>query len=1193
MVIEKFYQPGYAMDKRKEKAIIVILSFTIFLAGFFPERINSDNSGENPRHQYSQYEQLLQRAINEGAVKVIAKLWVPNIEKLIEDSNNYFTAPPGQEFPLEGVFADERLQNEINLVAGYVLERLTGHTFKVNHIYVSIPYMALDVSAETLALLQSLPEILDIEQDVPYSLIEPVENLKVAAKGSSQVTDRVRPALFNTVDVIGATEAWNMGFTGSGWYVAVLDTGIRRTHDFFQGKNIVEACFAQGEYFSGDCPNGNSTMTGTGSAAHHSSAYLGWDHGTHVTGIATGNNGSLFGVAKDADIIAVQVFSRFADCYPDPGSQPCVMTWNSDSLAGLDYVYSIRGSYSISSVNMSLGGESYSSACDSDSRKAAIDNLRAAGIATAIATGNNGYCGSISSPACISSSIAVGSSTDSDAESGFNNWHPTMQKLFAPGSVVYSSTGDSDSSYESWNGTSMATPHVAGSWAILKQATPASTVGQILSMLQSTGIGITSICDGYAIPIPRIQIDAALLTLPNSLTVTSPNGGETVCVGSLLQITWTSEGTVGDVRIEYSINSGTNWTDIVLSTPNDGSYAWTIPNTPSSECLIRVSEAADSNPSDTSDATFSIINISPGIPSNPTPNDGAKDVSTTADLNWNDSIGATAYDVYFDTSSPPNLYGSTTESNFGLPQLQHGTTYYWKIDANNICGSTPGPEWQFITESIDTTPSSYQVLPEAIWAPATGGGNWVTEAQITDLTGGSQVSVYFNYGGGNRKGPFLLWTSSGLNRSVKYSNLLANIDGLDSEVFTYYGRVGSVEFFTQDTGHKIQINSRILNGDYSKTCPGLNDIETNSANTARPMMIQNLVNNTTYRAAVGLFNPTSDSVTAELRLIDAQNNTIGSEFSRILVGYDFQSFFPFDEAGVPHPSYSYDNVFFQVNPTSGTGKVMCFGATANNITNDPAAHFAAQYLPGFDTSPSSYQVLPEVIWAPATGSGTWVTEVQITDRTGGSQVSVYFNSNGNRQGPFTIWSSSGLNRSIKFSNLLETIDSVDPDTFVYYGLVGAVEFITQDTNHKIQVTARTLNGNYSKTFPGLNDVMANTCDTSRQMMIQDLISNTTYRSAMGCFNPSSDSVTVEYRLIDANGNLIGSTFTKSYAGYGFQSFFPFNEAGRPYPAYSYDNMFIQITPTSGSGKIMCFGASANNNTNDPAAHLGVIKEYQP
>jgi hypothetical protein len=117
-------------------------------------------------------------------------------------------------------------------------------------------------------------------------------------------------------------------------------------------------------------------------------------------------------------------------------------------------------------------------------------------------------------------------------------------------------------------------------------------------------------------------------------------------------------------------------------------------------------------------------------------------------------------------------------------------------------------------------PSSTQVLPEAIWAPASGGGVWMTDVQIIDRTGGSVVSVYFTPYGNNRRGPFVLWTGPGENRSIKYGNILEAIDGLDNG-FDYYAKVGTVEFVTQDSNHKIHIMARTSNGDYSKTFQGL------------------------------------------------------------------------------------------------------------------------------------------------------------------------------------------------------------------------------------------------------------------------------------------------------------------------------------------------------------------------------------
>ena len=92
----------------------------------------------------------------------------------------------------------------------------------------------------------------------------------------------------------------------------------------------------------------------------------------------------------------------------------------------------------------------------------------------------------------------------------------------------------------------------------------------------------------------------------NSIFVTKPNGGESWQVESTQDITWITGGTVGNVKIEYSTNNGTNWIEIIASTENDGTYTWIVPDAVSTECLVRISEADDGDPSDTSDAVFSI-----------------------------------------------------------------------------------------------------------------------------------------------------------------------------------------------------------------------------------------------------------------------------------------------------------------------------------------------------------------------------------------------------------------------------------------------------------------------------------------------------------------------------------------------------------------------------------------------------------
>lgn len=452
------------------------------------------------------FQRLEQMAAENGSVKVMVTLDVKNIKQLTADSTKYKTAAPGERFPADALRADEALEAGIETTTNTVLYGLNGKQYTVTHTFRTLPFLALDVSAEALAILPTLPEVLFVEEDRPLKLMDTAPVEKGPLKNPFQSVKRDGPMLDTSVDLIGASDAWGMGYTGSGWYVAILDTGIRGSHQFFQGKTIREACFSA----DGHCPNNGTSMFGAGAAAHYSSSYDGWDHGTHVAGIAAGQYGSLAGVAKDSDIIAVQVFSRFSadDC----DGSPCVMSYHSDQVKGLEYVYSLRGSYSIAAANMSLGGGAYSDYCDSASQKAAIDNLKAVNIATVIATGNNGYCSYVGSPACISSAVAVGASDDNDAETSFNNWNNTLLEFFAPGSSIYSSIGSSDSDYYSWNGTSMATPHVTGAWALLRQAKSTASVDAVFSALESTGTPISSSwCGGD--PKPRINVDDAITEL--------------------------------------------------------------------------------------------------------------------------------------------------------------------------------------------------------------------------------------------------------------------------------------------------------------------------------------------------------------------------------------------------------------------------------------------------------------------------------------------------------------------------------------------------------------------------------------------------------------------------------------------------------------------------------------------------------
>jgi subtilisin family serine protease len=319
----------------------------------------------------------------------------------------------------------------------------------------------------------------------------------------------VPPILSESTPLIGADTVWAQGYSGTGQTVAVLDTGVDKTHPDLAGKVVAEACYStiSAAYNATTvCPNGLDEQQGDGAGVDCDSSVHGCSHGTHVAGIVAAN-GSVKGVAKDAEIIAIQVFSRFDNATYCRSSTPCALSFTSDQIAGLERVLELHeGGTKIAAVNMSLGGGKYSEACNG-AIQGPIDNLRAVGIATIVASGNEYHPNGIASPACISSAISVGATTKSDAVADYSN-SAYILDLLAPGSYIESTIPDGTGTK---SGTSMATPHVAGAFAVLKAAAPDANVADILSVLKRTGKRIEDNRSG--IIKPRINLEKAIKLL--------------------------------------------------------------------------------------------------------------------------------------------------------------------------------------------------------------------------------------------------------------------------------------------------------------------------------------------------------------------------------------------------------------------------------------------------------------------------------------------------------------------------------------------------------------------------------------------------------------------------------------------------------------------------------------------------------
>lgn len=418
------------------------------------------------------YSTLLNKAQNKGTIRVIVGL------KTDLPAKNKMSAQQYTEAKYNSIHAaQEKLKSQ----------------FPVNHFdklksFTLIPYMAMEVDASTLEKLSQDPNITSIREDIAYP-----------------------PMLAESIPFIHADYIQSIaGFDGTGWAIAILDSGVRKTHEFLDaGKVVSEACYSS--TFAPDnattlCPNNQESQIGTGAGVNCTLA--GCSHGTHVAGIAAGKNGAVGnGVAPGADLIAIQVFSSFseaAQCGTSP--TPCILSYTSDQIFGLERVYALRNIYNIAAINVSIGGGQEFSHCDGHPAKAIIDLLRAANIATVISSGNDGFNGSIGAPSCISSAITVGATLNNSNVIWGDSNHASMIDLMAPGAAIDSSIATTDNAYASFWGTSMAAPHVAGAFALMRDKNSAWSVNEIESLLENTGTDV----DRAGITKPRINLAAAI-----------------------------------------------------------------------------------------------------------------------------------------------------------------------------------------------------------------------------------------------------------------------------------------------------------------------------------------------------------------------------------------------------------------------------------------------------------------------------------------------------------------------------------------------------------------------------------------------------------------------------------------------------------------------------------------------------------
>ncbi|RLI99052.1 MAG: hypothetical protein DRP06_04295, partial [Candidatus Aenigmatarchaeota archaeon] len=310
-----------------------------------------------------------------------------------------------------------------------------------------------------------------------------VEELK--AKGYKIYPNlKVYAFLDKSVPQIQADKLWNISvnginLTGKGQTICIIDTGIDYNHSALGGGwgNKVIA----GWRFLDGCTINNQSCNCT---YNNSACYDDNGHGTHVAGIISSTNETYRGVAPDSKLVVVKVLNSSGSGL------------ESDLISGINYCVDHSEEYNISVISMSLGDETYHNTtyCDNCSLPltSAINNATAKNISVIVASGNEHNSTAISLPACIQNATPVGSVNGEDSISSFSNYWD-LPILFAPGESIYS-TWSNGWSFDS--GTSTATPHVAGVFALMRQylslTNKTKTPQELEDLAISTGKNVTA-----------------------------------------------------------------------------------------------------------------------------------------------------------------------------------------------------------------------------------------------------------------------------------------------------------------------------------------------------------------------------------------------------------------------------------------------------------------------------------------------------------------------------------------------------------------------------------------------------------------------------------------------------------------------------------------------------------------------------
>jgi len=381
---------------------------------------------------------------------------------------------------------------------------------------------------------------------------------------------------------INVRPAWDKA-TGTGVVVAVIDTGITNHADLnaniLPGYDFIsDAAMARDGGGRDNNPNDEgdwyaANECGAGYPASNSS----W-HGTHVAGTiaaVTNNSTGVAGTAYNAKVVPVRVLGKCGGYTSDIAD---AIVWASGgTVSGVP-----ANANPAEVINMSLGGGGTCSATYQN----AINGAVSRGTTVVVAAGNSNTNVSSSVPANCANVIAVAATTSAGARASFSNYGAGID-VSAPGQAILSTlntgtTVPGSASYASYNGTSMAAPHVAGVVALVQSVAPtALSPAAVETLLKNTVRPLPGACSGGC-GAGIVDADAAVTaalggTNPNPGNGTLQNNVPVTGLGasSGASLAYTVAVPAGRSQLKVTIAGGTGDADLYVrsgSAPTDTVY---------------------------------------------------------------------------------------------------------------------------------------------------------------------------------------------------------------------------------------------------------------------------------------------------------------------------------------------------------------------------------------------------------------------------------------------------------------------------------------------------------------------------------------------------------------------------------------------------------------------------------------------